>query len=176
MTGHATPKARRFAGILFLVTGLLVAAPAFAGGGSTGDLEVGVFGGMLSPDDYVPLNPDGGTLYGFRIGYAITDAWSVEGSWQEASGLDGEYLGTDTDVDFEAIRFNFLYNFRAGKPFRWFLTGGVGEESVDADDVPMHEVGLGVNAGAGVRGFFGEKKRFSLRGTARVVYTDPGGG
>jgi len=47
---------------------------------------------------------------------------------------------------------------------------------MDADDVPMHEVGLGVNAGAGVRAFFGEKRRFGLRGTARVIHTDPGGG
>ncbi|HUD72894.1 MAG TPA: outer membrane beta-barrel protein [Dongiaceae bacterium] len=177
MTRHsAAPLARRFAVVLALGMGLVMAAPAFAGGGSANDLEVGVFLGMVSPDSFEPLNPDGGSFYGFRIGFNITDAWAVEGSWQRASGLAGEYAGNDLDVDLEAIRFNALYNFRPGQRFRWFLTGGVGEESIDADDAPIHEVGLGVNVGAGIRGFLGEKKRFGLRSTARVIFSDPGGG
>ena len=56
------------------------------------------------------------------------------------------------------------------------MTFGLGEESIDADDVPMHEVGLGYNAGAGVRAYFGEKKHFSIRGTGRFIFSDPGGG
>lgn len=169
---------RRFAitGLVALAAACGLAAPAFAGGGAAYDLEVGVFLGRVMPDSYEPLNPDAGGLYGFRLGFNITDRWAVEGSWQRASGLKGEFAGSDLDVDLEAIRFNALYNFRPGERFRWFLTGGVGEEQIDADDAPIHEVGLGVNAGAGVRGFLGDKKRLGLRATARVVRYDPGGG
>jgi len=75
MTRHsAAPLARRFAVVLALGMGLVMAAPAFAGGGSANDLEVGVFLGMVSPDSFEPLNPDGGSFYGFRIGFNITDA------------------------------------------------------------------------------------------------------
>ena len=75
-------RTRGFVALLVLAAGLGAATPALAGGGSTGDLEVGVFAGMIEPDDYAPLGPDGGSLVGFRLGYAITDAWSVEGSYQ----------------------------------------------------------------------------------------------
>ena len=173
---NATGRAPGFLPALVLLAGVALASPAFAGGGAAGDLEVGVFAGLVSTDDFEPLFPDDGGLYGFGLGYAITDAWAVEGSWQRADDVDGSYGGNDTGIRFEAIRFNALYNFRPGESFRWFVTWGVGEESVDADDVPMHEVGLGVNAGAGVRGFLGASKRFGLRATGRVVFSDPGGG
>src|SRR5262245_5057392 len=102
------------------------AAPAFAGGGGVdGDWEGGLYMGTAHPDSYDPLDPDNGTLYGVRLGYFFTDRWSVEGSFQ-GFGSNGDVAGTSPELDFRALRFNGLWNFRAEKKFRWFLTAGLG--------------------------------------------------
>ena len=42
---------------------LLASSPAFAGGGSKGDVELGIYGGYGWLDQYGGLNPKNGPLY-----------------------------------------------------------------------------------------------------------------
>jgi OOP family OmpA-OmpF porin len=156
------------------VATLAFAPPAFARGGEEGDWEIGLFAGQLKPDAYNPLDPKDAAIYGFRGGYFLTDGWSVEGSWQTASS-EGSVSGPDPDVDIDALRGNILYNFRPGKKFRWFLTAGIGLESVDAGDANIDESAFGYNLGGGGRWYFGKSRVWGLRADARWVTTDPGG-
>jgi outer membrane protein with beta-barrel domain/thrombospondin type 3 repeat protein len=153
---------------------VLVTPPAFARGGEEGDWELGFYAGQLRPDAYDPLDPKDAALYGVRGGYYLTDHWSVEGSWQTSS-TEGSVSGTKPDVDFDALRANILFNFREGKKFRWFLTGGIGHESIDASDVDINKSAFGYNLGGGGRWYFGKTRLWGLRADARWVTTDPGG-
>src|SRR5438876_5420879 len=101
----------------FVAVLLLAAAPAFAGGGERGDVELGVYGGWDWLDDYKPLYPKNGPIFGARLGYFISDHWSVEAS--------GQYLKTKTDsavtnfdVKLLSGRLNLLYNFAPGSKIR----------------------------------------------------------
>jgi OOP family OmpA-OmpF porin len=114
-----------------------------------------------------------------RGGYFLTDRWSVEGSWQTLS-TEGNMAGPDPDVDLDARRGNILYSFRPGKKFRWFLTVGIGLESIDASDVnasapDVDESAFGYNLGGGGRWYFGKSRTWGVRADARWVSTDPGG-
>jgi len=157
-----------------LATLALAATPAFANGGEKGDVELGFYFGQGNLDSYKPVNPKDGQFWGVRGGYFLTDRWSVEGSWQTL-GTEGSVAGPDPDVDVNALRGNILYNFRPKKKFRWFLTAGLGVESVDASDIDVDESGFGYNFGGGGRWFFGKTHFWGLRADARWVTADPGG-
>ena len=81
--------------------------------------------------------------------------------------------GRAVSFDIRSYRLNLLYNFLAGRPFRWFLTGGLGREITGAGSLGS-ESHLGENVGAGLRWYLG--KAFGLRLDARYVsikYDDP---
>lgn len=160
------------AGVAFVL--LLTPAPALANGGDIHDIEVGVYTGSMSPDDYDSLDPDNGIFYGVRGGYWFTPRWSVEGTWQRFS-TEGDVAGTSPSIDLDSLRGNGLMNFRAGKKFRWFLTLGLGKEKVESDDLDISESKVGWNYGGGARWFFGKSKFWGLRADARWITVDPGG-
>ena len=167
---HASrPKA--VVGIALL--SLLACAPVLAEGGEDGDWELGVYSGLFAPDSYADLDPDGGLVYGLRVGYFFTDRWSVEGSWQTLDSESDE-LGGDK-VDLSALRVNALYNFRPDEKFRWFLTAGLGSESTEIPDADIDESDLSYNLGGGLRWYFGKSKKFGLRVDGRWVQAKVGG-
>jgi OmpA-OmpF porin, OOP family len=164
----------RFAGpAAFAALLLLVSRPALANGGDIHDIDVGAYFGTMHADSYDGLDPGSGSLWGVRGGYFFTPKWSVEGSWQRFS-TKGDVPGPDPDVNLNSLRANGLWNFRAGKKFRWFLTLGLGREKVDAGDFGT-ETGWGWNWGGGGRWFFGKSKFWGLRADARWIETKPGG-
>jgi OOP family OmpA-OmpF porin len=150
---------------------ILTAVPAHANGGDIHDIDVGAYVGSMHPDSYDGLSPDSGSFWGVRGGYFFTPKWSVEGSWQRFS-TNGD---NDASVDLNSLRANGLWNFRAGKKFRWFLTLGLGREKVHSGDADLSETGWGWNWGGGGRWFFGRSKFWGLRADARWVETKPGG-
>ena len=152
---------------------LLAIAPVFAGGGEKGDWEFGPYVGYGWVDDYGFLQPENDRLYGIRGGYFFTPGWSLELSLQRiATRSNVSVFGLQNqDVDLDACRLNMLYNFRAGSHFRPFVTAGVGCEKVDAHSLGDAS-GLGLNAGGGLRFFFGD--HFGLRLDARYVSADAG--
>jgi hypothetical protein len=159
-----------FAGALLLA---LTPTAALANGGDIHDIEVGVFTGSMSPDSYDSIDPDNGVFWGLRGGYFFTPKWSVEGTYQRLS-TDGDVAGASPSVDLSGLRANGLWNFRAGKKFRWFLTLGLGKEKIESDDLDVSESTFGWNYGGGARWFFGKSKFWGLRADARWVMTDPG--
>jgi outer membrane protein OmpA-like peptidoglycan-associated protein/opacity protein-like surface antigen len=162
--------------MLALVAALLVAAgPAFAGGGESGDVELGVYGGYGWLDDYGFFFPQNNMLYGGRIGFFFTPNWSLEFSAQQLpTETEFEMLGVeDTDVELGALRLNLLYNFlNAGDMWRPFLTAGAGYEKTDIDGYG-ESCDWGWNAGGGLRWFL--TPRWQLRGDGRYVSTNVGG-
>ncbi|HEY3176362.1 MAG TPA: OmpA family protein [Candidatus Polarisedimenticolia bacterium] len=166
---------------LVLAAALLVAAaPASAGHGGKGAWELGPYGGFSWLDDYDFVKPDNNWLYGARVGYFFTPAWSLELSWQRlktesdmSSALSSFGLNDDQDVRFTATRLNMLYNFREGSSCQPFVTAGLGSETADFRRVG-DTTDLGVNVGGGARWFFTE--RFGLRGDARYISVNAGGG
>jgi outer membrane protein OmpA-like peptidoglycan-associated protein/opacity protein-like surface antigen len=139
---------------ILAVAGLLLAAPAFAGGGSRGDWELGVYGGYGIPDDYEPYLPENGPLVGARLGYFVLPVLSFEVSAQRLfSDTDFEMLGVqDQDAKFDALRLNGLYNFNPGGSVRPFLTVGAGREKFKVENLG-ETCDFGFNAGAGLRIF-----------------------
>jgi OmpA-OmpF porin, OOP family len=166
-------SALRFVVPAAAVAGLLLLAPvpASANGGDIHDIDVGAYVGSLHPDSYDGVDPDNGTFYGVRGGYFFTPKWSVEGSWQRFS-TNGD---NNSSVDLNSLRANGLWNFRAGKKFRWFLTLGLGKEKVDSDDLGVSESAWGWNWGGGGRWFFGKSKFWGVRADARWITVKPGG-
>jgi outer membrane protein OmpA-like peptidoglycan-associated protein len=169
-----------------LLVVFVLGGPASAAGGDAGDVEVSVFAGWCFPDDYgdgvAAANPDDDLLYGGRIGWFVTPAWSVE--------FTAQRLETETrlalslpDVDFElwSARYNALRGFRLGERLRPFVAFGFGIETVDVSlPGPLAAAGrsiddndIGVNVGGGARWFLGE--RFGLRFDGRLVAIDLGG-
>ena len=84
--GHASNRKGYFmrSMTLALVVAAVLAAPGtlFAGSGSRGDWELGVYGGYAWLDDYGFLHPKDSPLFGARLGYFLTSAWSLEASAQ----------------------------------------------------------------------------------------------
>jgi len=150
---------------------LLLVSPAIAAGGQRGDWELGPYVGYAWLDSYGKVAPDNHLLYGGRIGYFVTSRWSLEASYQ----LFKTHLDAANTVDFkaDALRLNALYNFREGKPLRFHLTAGVGQETTKISSI-FESTDTSWNGGAGVRYFF--TPSFALRGDARYVSTRVGAG
>ena len=156
----------------------LAPAPAQAemmigGGGVDGDWEVGAYFGRVYPDSYDNLDPENANVWGLRVGWFMTQRWSVEGSWQTV-GSQADTSGSP-DLDLNSLRANILYNFRPEKKFRWFLTAGLGQESAESDDLDLDAKDLGWNYGGGARWYFGDDRNWGLRADARWVTVDVGG-
>jgi len=152
---------------------LLGSLPAFAGGGDIRDWEVGAYGGAVSPDSYNGIDPKGGTFYGLRGGYFFTERWSVEGAFQWF-GTEADVSGPNPNIDLNSLRFNGLWNFRAGKKFRWFLTAGIGREYTKSSDLDIDNRDWSYNWGGGGRWYFGKTKTWGLRADARWITVDVG--
>ena len=150
-------------------------SPALAGGGGDkGDWEFGAYTGRLNPDSYDGTDPQSATLYGVRGAYFFTQKWSVEGSYQWLS-TEADISGPNANVDLTSLRANALFNFRAKKKFRWFLTAGIGSEVLKIDDLGIDQRDFEYNVGGGGRWYFGKKRHFGLRADARWVYVNAGG-
>lgn len=154
--------------ILTLVATLVLgAAPAFAGGGTKGDWEIGGYGGYGWLNEYGTLNPKSDLLYGARLGYFMSNHWSME--------LSGQRLPTSTatvpELDFKinSVRFNTMYNLAPGSRFRPFITAGVGMEQLDVNENRSNDFGW--NAGGGMRIFL--TPRWNFRAEGRFVQTKP---
>ncbi|MGE5179658.1 MAG: outer membrane beta-barrel protein [Bacteroidota bacterium] len=159
---------------------LLATSPAFAGG-----IELGGYGGYGWPGDYGIFHPEKHALFGGRIGFFLTDNWSLEFSAQRL-GTKTEFddsLGfAPADVHLSALRGNILYNFgHWGAGVRPFLTVGAGREKFSVDPYgpavgplnPSYESGkFGWNAGAGLRFALGRTVNLRLEG--RYVHTKLG--
>ncbi len=161
--------------ILAFAAALLVATgPAVAGGGTTGDWELGVYGGYGWLDDYGRFHPKDGPLFGARVGYFFSPEWSFEVSAQRLSTeTDFSILGLqNVDVQLDALRLNGLYNFAAGGKVRPFLTAGVGREKTNIASFG-EACDVGWNAGGGIRWFL--SPNWNLRTEARYVMTNVGG-
>jgi hypothetical protein len=159
--------------LLFLL-GCVAATPVVAltgGGGVEGDWEAGLYVGQAFPDSYDTIDPDDGNLWGVRVGYFLTERWSVEGSWQTVATDSGAPGSPDVDID--SLRGNVLWNMRPDSKFRWFLTAGLGRESIEAAAPGFDEEDdLGWNGGGGARWYFGDSRHFGLRADARWVTAD----
>jgi outer membrane protein OmpA-like peptidoglycan-associated protein/opacity protein-like surface antigen len=155
---------------LALVVAALLAAPGtlFAGNGSKGDWELGLYGGYAWLDDYGFLHPKDSPLAGARLGYFLTSSWSLEASVQRIfSETELGVLGvSDADVNLDAARLNLLYNFAACNPLRPFLTAGVGYEMIDAENFG-ESCDFGWNVGGGLRYFL--SPHWNLRADGRYV-------
>jgi len=156
---------------MIALAALLIAGTAtrtVAASGEKGDWELGPYAGWAFLDNYANGNPDDDLLYGGRVGYFFTPAWSLEASYQQMKANLSNNAG---DLKVNSLRLNLLYNFRQGKPFRWHVTAGAGEEMTKAGSLDQTEIGW--NAGLGLRYFFSD--HFALRGDAKYVSTNVGG-
>jgi opacity protein-like surface antigen len=156
-----------------VILGILLLAAVFAtpasAGGEKGQLELGIFGGHAWLDDYGIFNPEDKFLYGARIGYWLSNHWTLEGSGQRMkTHSQFAVLGLEqTDITMEALRLNLLYNFGTGS-FRPFLTAGGGNEKFTADGFGQ-SCHFGWNAGGGFRIFLGD--HWNLRADGRYMRT-----
>ena len=160
--------------ILAMIAVLLVGAgPAFASGGSKGDVELGAYGGYGWLDNYGILHPKDGPLFGARLGYFFTPQWSLEVSAQRlTTKTDFDILGvSNEDMHLDALRLNGLYNFRPCEELRPFLTAGVGYERAHAENYG-ESCDFGWNAGAGIRWF--PQPTWNIRAEGRYVRIDVG--
>ena len=152
-------------------TVLLAAGPAFAGGGSAGDVELGIYGGFDHPDNNGNTNPKNGALYGGRLGFFFTPNWSIEASGQRfttKTEFDTFPGVPPIDIHIDSFRGNLFYNFLAGQMVRPFLTGGAGYqrfELVDNGKASNFEW----NGGAGLRFF--PTPHWNIRVEGRYVGT-----
>ncbi|HMC83069.1 MAG TPA: OmpA family protein [Candidatus Polarisedimenticolia bacterium] len=162
--------------LVLLAVTFLVGTSVLAGGGEKGDWELGAYGGLGDLGDYGPLNPDHGTLLGFRFGYFHTPRTSVEASFQRSAShtnFDTALGLPEEDVNIDSVRLNVLWNFRPGEKVRPFLTAGLGSEKLDVSDFGTSR-DLGLNAGGGLRWSLSDS--FGLRFDARFVSVDVGDG
>ncbi|HET9251439.1 MAG TPA: outer membrane beta-barrel protein [Candidatus Eisenbacteria bacterium] len=163
---------------LVAVLAIAVAAPAFAGGGSKGDWELGVYGGRGFLDDYGDLQPADAFIIGGRLGHFLSNRHSLELSYQ-ALTTDSDFedpLLEDIEVKLTSWRLNLLHNFGSpGSGVRPFLTVGGGSEKTEVQ-IPTDEFeqrDFGWNAGLGVRFFLSPSLNLRLDG--RYVGVKVGG-
>lgn len=161
--------------IVALVALLLVAAsPAFAGGGSKGDWELGAYWGHAWLDDYGFFHPDDDNFFGARLGHFFSNHWNLEFSWQKlTTDTDPDPIGiADEELKIQSSRLNLLYNFgNPGNGVRPFLTGGLGYEKTEITNFG-ESCDIGWNAGGGLRFFLSRKVNLRLDG--RYVRTKVG--
>jgi outer membrane protein OmpA-like peptidoglycan-associated protein/opacity protein-like surface antigen len=153
---------------------LLAAGPALAGGGEKGDWELGVYGGYGWLDDYGVFHPKDHFLYGGRIGYFLSNHWSLEfGAQRLKTETEPTVLGMPSeDFKISSLRLNALYNFGApGNKLRPFLTAGAGHEKTQVENFG-ESCDYGWNAGAGFRWFL--SPHVNLRMDGRYVRTKVG--
>ena len=163
--------------VLALVAVLLLrSVPARAHGGEAGDFEIGPYVGYGWLDEYGDFHPKNSILYGGRVGFFFTPAWSVEFSGQQMTSTTEFAPGVivpNGDAVLTAYRGNLLYNFGRFTVFRPFLTAGIGCECFDVKQYGRSN-DVGWNAGAGFRYFM--TPRYALRFDGKFVRTNVGNG
>ncbi len=120
----------------------------------TEDFEIGVFGGVMSVEDF-------GTnvVYGARAAYHVTEYVFVEGAYgrtstdkTSAERLGGFQILNDNDRDLDYYNLSFGFNLFPGESFvgsKWaftsdfYIIGGVGSTSFAGDDAFTWNVGFG---------------------------------
>lgn len=121
----------------------------------TEDWEIGVFGGMMSIEDF-GTNP----VMGARIAYHITEGLFVEGAYGVSTGGETSYevlsgsaqLLTDKERELSYYNISLGYNILPGEAFLssrlayttdFYLIGGVGSTTFAGDDRYTVNVGTG---------------------------------
>ena len=163
--------------VAFAAVALVAAGPAFAGG-EKGQIEIGAYGGKFFPDDYGIYHPEKGTVWGGRLGYWLTQNWTLEGSLQKVSThTQMDLVGVDeVDVKLGSYRLNLLYNLgSSASKVRLFLTAGGGSEKTDIK-THIDENKFGWNAGGGLRFFFSRNFNLRLDGRFSSLQVVEGGG
>lgn len=142
---------------------LLVASPALAG-----KVEIGPYLGYGWLDEYGPLNPRDGSLYGGRLGYFLGSRTSLEFSAQKLSTeTDFDTAGVaNVDANLKSYRLNLLYHLGGGS-VQPFLTAGIGSEGIDVADDGGESSDFGWNIGGGLR--FLLSRKVNLRVDGRFV-------
>ncbi|GMQ86981.1 MAG: hypothetical protein BMS9Abin08_0179 [Gammaproteobacteria bacterium] len=120
----------------------------------TEDFEIGVFGGVMSVEDF-------GTnvVYGARAAYHVTEYVFVEAAYgrtstdkTSAERLGGFQILNDDDRDLDYYNLSFGFNLFPGESFvgsKWaftsdfYIIGGVGSTSFAGDDAFTWNVGFG---------------------------------
>ena len=143
---------------------LALATNTFAQG-NRGETNMDIYYGAADLDDYGSLDPNDDSMWGIRAGYSLSDDWGIE--------LTGQWMDLDSTLgaaDLTSLRANVLYNFRAYKPVRPYVTVGLGLEQLEimGDD----ELDFSLNAGGGVRWYVID--HFGVRADARVVSSESG--
>lgn len=143
---------------------LLCAVPAWAGGPKAGEVSISPYLGGYTFNGNQDL--DTSLVYGLRLGYALSSAWTVEGV--------AETLGTETeagaDVQFSRFGGDLLYHLFAGERFVPYLAGGMGLAVIDPDGRDDTSKGI-LNYGLGAKYFFTDA--LALRGDVRhLIVTD----
>lgn len=139
------------------------ASPVLAGGGVGGDWEIGGYGGYGWLNEYGTLEPKDNVLFGARLGYFFTPAWSLELSAQRLPTEMSAF--PDRKLKFDSGRLNGFYNLAPGSRLRPYITAGVGMEAVGNDFLDERSSDLGWNAGGGLRFFL--TPNWSLRADGR---------
>jgi len=131
-------------------------------------------GGYAFDDDE---NLDPALVYGVRIGYNITQEWSIEAAidYAEADGDDRIFRPNGTsyknDADMLGYRVEALYNFLPDTDVVLFVAAGIGGRDLDYDNGSENSADghdFAVDYGLGFKWFFAEN--FALRGDARHIY------
>ena len=149
--------------VAFAAAALMAASPAFAG-----QVEIGAYLGYGWLDEYGPLNPRDGSLYGGRLGYFLGSRTSLELSAQKLStetDFDDPLL-PNVDANLKSYRLNLLYHLGGGS-VRPFITAGIGSEGIDVADDGGESSDFGWNVGGGLR--FALSRKFNLRVDGRFV-------
>ncbi len=121
----------------------------------TEDFEIGIFGGIMSVEDF-----ESNVSYGARLAYHVTEGFFVEGtlgqtdagltSFERLSG--GAPLLSDSDRTFTYYNLNLGYNILPGEAFvgenrafnnSLYLTAGLGSTRFAGDDRFTVNFGLG---------------------------------
>lgn len=160
--------------MMLVVFALLVSTSGFAQN-AKGGFEFSPYVGLRFSDDYGTVNPDYAPVAGLRLGFFFTNSFSTEFSVQRAfAEADNVAPFNGENVNFDAVRMNFLVHFLNDFKVRPFITIGAGWERVDSDNInSQHDLGL--NGGAGFRFFAGQSGGLRLEGRYVTANVDIAG-
>jgi OOP family OmpA-OmpF porin len=143
---------------------LVCSTPVWAGGPQQGEFTLSPYLGGYTFNGNQDL--DTALVYGLRLGYALTPAWTVEGV---AETLTTEESGGG-DVQFSRFGGDLLYHFRVGERFVPYLAGGMAIAVIDPDGRDDSSKGI-CNYGLGAKYYLSEA--VALRGDVRhLIVTD----
>jgi OOP family OmpA-OmpF porin len=165
---------KRKVGVLFLVlaASLMFCSASMAENRAKAWSVTPFIGGQHFNSD-TPL--DKALIYGVRVGYNLTKAWSLEG--MASFGQDRNYEvvpggGYDEDAKIINYRLEALYNFTPDKKFVPFIAAGVGGRNISYDNSyyndDAYSKNLVISYGLGFKFFFAED--WAMRADVRHLF------